>query len=174
MLLDVDKYESYGLNPTDTAIEKRLEAVESFIRRHTNNNFQVRGVRFEAKTSGGVLLGEHPHIKVGDTVQITQNDLNEGVYTVRAVKDGVTALSSELFDTEFNRVTLVRYPEDVIRGAVGMIKYEDVRPKEKAGIASEALSRHSVSYAQMAEGNSLAGYPLEVISFLKPYMRAWF
>lgn len=174
MLLAVEKYEDYGLTADEEVTTRRLEAVESFIRSYTNNSFQVRGARFEAETSGGVLLGASPHIKAGDTVQITQNSLNEGVYTVTSVEGGVTALAVALFDDDFNRVTLVRYPADVIEGAVGILKYEDARPKDKAGIASETLSRHSVSYAQAPNGIGLAGYPPEVVGFLKPYMRPWF
>lgn len=174
MLLAVSKYEEYGLTADEDVTTRRLEAVESFIRSYTNNNFQVRAARFEAETKNGVLMGTSPHIKKGDTVQITRNDLNRGVYTVKSVEDGKTALTVPLFDDDFNRVTLVRYPADVIEGAVGIIKYEDARPKEKAGIASETLSRHSVSYAQATEGSSIAGYPLEVVGFLKPYMRPWF
>lgn len=174
MLLAVSEYEDYGLTADEEVTTRRLAAVESFIRSYTNNSFQVRAARFEAPTSGGVLLGASPHIKAGDTVQVTQNDLNCGVYTVKSVEGGKTALTASLFDDDFNRVTLVRYPADVIEGAVGILKYEDARPKEKAGIASETLSRHSVSYAQASQGSSIAGYPLEVVGFLKPYMRPWF
>ena len=91
-----------------------------------------------------------------------------------SVEDGVTALTVPLFDDDFNRVTLVRYPSDVIEGAVGILKYEESKPKEKAGIASETISRHSVSYAQAAQSGPFAGYPPEVTAFLKPHMRPWF
>lgn len=174
MLLAADQYAEYGLNPEDAALPKRLEAVESRIRAFTNNPFQVRAARFEAETKGGVLMGASPHIKAGDTVQVSRNSLNDGVYTVESVEDGKTKLTVPLFDDDFNRVTLVRYPADVIEGAVGILKYEEAHPREKAGIASETLSRHSVSYAQIAQGGTFAGYPPEVMAFLKPHMRPWF
>ena len=145
MLLDTSQYMNYGLNPNDSDVTRRLQAVEAMIRKVTNNPFQVRAARFEAETRNGVLMGASPHIKAGDTVQVSRNSLNDGVYVVKSVEDGVTTLTVPLFDDDFNRVTLVRYPADVIEGAVGIIKYEDARPKEKAGIASETLSRHSVS-----------------------------
>ena len=174
MLLAIEQYAAYGLDPKDKTLPARLEAVEAAIRKVTNNPFQVRGARFEAHTKNGVLMGASPHIKAGDTVHVTQNSLNDGVYTVKYVDDGRTALNVPLFDDDFNRVTLVRYPADVIEGAVGIVKYENARPKEKAGIASETLSRHSVSYAQVAQSGIFAGYPPEVMAFLKPHMRPWF
>ena len=176
MLLSINQYEEYGLDPNDSTLARKLRSVESRIRSHTNNPFQVRAIRFEAASSNGVLLGVHQHMKAGDTVHVTVSDLNEGVYTVKKVEDGVTALDRDLFDDAVNRVTLVRYPEDVIDGAVGILEYEASRPAKKADVTSESLSRHSVSYdtSGNAQGGLFAGYPLRVIGFMKPYMRPWF
>ena len=51
-----------------------------------------------------------------------------------------------------------------------MIGY-DIDNEGRDGVASESLSRHSVSYVALGSGNSIAGYPTHVTSFLKPYRR---
>lgn len=74
----------------------------------------------------------------------------------------------------YNREThSIVYPPDVKIGVINMINY-DLTVREKAGIASESISRHSVSYADQSDNNSDAGYPKSVIGFLKPYMKARF
>ena len=178
MLLNPSQYEEYGLDPSDKSLARKLRSVESRIRAHTNNPFQVRAIRVEAASSDGVLLGVHQHMRVGDTVQISASDVNDGLYVIEEIdKDTRTVkLDTELFDSGFNRATLVRYPEDVIDGAVGIIEYEAARPAKKADVSSESLSRHSVSYdaSGNAQNGLFAGYPLRVIGFMKPYMRPWF
>lgn len=178
MLLNPSQYEEYGLDPSDKALARKLRSVESRIRAHTNNPFQVRAIRVEAASSEGLLLGFHQHMKVGDTVQVSASDVNDGLYAIVEVdhEKHTAKLDRELLDSDFNRVTLVRYPEDVIDGAVGIIEYEASRPAKKAGVSSESLSRHSVSYdtSGNAQSGLFAGYPLRVIGFMKPYMRPWF
>lgn len=178
MLLRPEQYEEYGLDPADKALPRKLRSIESRIRAHTNNPFQVRAIRVEAASSGGMLLGVHRHMGVGDTVQISASDVNDGLYVVEGIdREARTAkLDRELLDSGFNRATLVRYPEDVIGGAVGILEYEESRPAEKADVASESLSRHSVSYDTSggAQNGLFAGYPLRVTGFMRPYMRPWF
>lgn len=178
MLLRLDQYEDYGLDPADKALPRRMLSVESRIRSHTNNRFQVRSVRVEAPSSEGILMGVHQRMSAGDTVQVSASDVNDGLYVIESIDwDARTAtLDRELADCGLNRVTLVRYPEDVIEGALGILEYEAARPVEKADVSSESLSRHSVSYdkSENAKGSLFAGYPLRVIGFMKPYMRAWF
>ena len=65
----------------------------------------------------------------------------------------------------------VEYPADVKMGAINMLAW-DVNFREKSGIASETISRHSVSYSD--QKNNTKGYPDNVISFLHPYMKARF
>lgn len=177
MLLKVSEYQDNGLDPSDKSLPSKLAVIEARIRRHTNNPFQVRGARFEAETKNGVLMGASPLIKKGDTVHVTQSDLNEGVYTVTDVFGGKTYLDAKLLDDAFNRVTLVRYPVDVVEGALGILAYEESRPvADTAGVASESLSRHAISYDTSGNETSgeFAGYPKRVVAFLKPYRRARF
>ena len=174
MLIPTEEYARYGLDATDAGLPKRLDAIEHTIRTVTRNRFQVRGARIEAASEGGVLLGAFPLIGVGDTVQLTCSAANDGLYVVRAVGEGIMRFDRELADEPRNRVTLVRYPADVVMGAVGMLEYDLAAPKRNAGIASETLSRRSVTYRAPGAADSFAGYPLEVTAFLRPYMRACF
>lgn len=178
MLLNPSQYEEYGLDPADKALPRKLRSIESRIRAHTNNPFQVRAIRVEAAVLNGELMDAHQHMKVGDTVQISASDVNDGLYVIEEIDRGArkTKFDLELLDSDFNRATLVRYPEDVIEGAVGILEYEASRPVKKAGVASESLSRHSVSYdtSGNAQSGLFAGYPLRVTGFMKPYMRPWF
>ena len=65
------------------------------------------------------------------------------------------------------------YPADVKMGVVYMLKW-DLENRDKVGIASETISRHSVTYFNMDGDNSTMGYPKSLLGFLKPYMRARF
>ena len=46
--------------------------------------------------------------------------------------------------------------------------------RQKVGIKQEALSRHSVTYYDQDVNNSVLGYPVSLLGFLKPYMKARF
>lgn len=65
------------------------------------------------------------------------------------------------------------YPMDVKLGAVNMINWE-LTNREKVGVASETISRHSVTYFDLSGENSTMGYPKALLGFLRPYKRARF
>lgn len=46
--------------------------------------------------------------------------------------------------------------------------------RDKVGVASETLSRHSVTYFAQDAGNQLMGYPVTLLGFLKPFTKARF
>ncbi len=65
------------------------------------------------------------------------------------------------------------YPMDVKMGVVNLLKWEfDMR--NKVGIASESISRHSVTYVDQTGANTVIGYPVALMGFLKPYKKARF
>lgn len=66
------------------------------------------------------------------------------------------------------------WPPDIKMGVVKLIEYDLSGAAEKAGIASEALARHTVTYEAGTAENRPMGYPVELVAFLKPYMRARF
>lgn len=65
------------------------------------------------------------------------------------------------------------YPMDVKMGAVNMMKWE-LNNRDKVGVSSETISRHSVTYFDMSAANSSMGYPKSLLGFLLPYKRARF
>lgn len=68
---------------------------------------------------------------------------------------------------------VINYPADVKMGVVNLLKWE-FTSRDKAGVASETISRHSVTYRSDTETNYLNGYPASLMGFLKPYMKARF
>lgn len=82
-------------------------------------------------------------------------------------------LDKDLLDESTVLVTKVEYPVDVQMGVVNMLKW-DLENREKVGIQSETISRHSVTYFNMDGDNSALGYPKSLTGFLKPYMKARF
>lgn len=160
-----------GLDPI--SLQRKLEAVEVLIRAYTNNNFQVRAGRFEAASEGAALYGFSQYIKTGDTVEISKTCVNDGLYVVQSVRDGITTVDRELFPVDHNLVTLVRYPADVVDGVINMLVWE-ADNRQKVGIKSETISRHSVTYYDQDANNSVMGYPVSLLGFLKPYIKARF
>lgn len=151
----------------------KLDALESLVRSYTNNNFQNRSMRIEAPASGGVLLGHSPYFKVGDTVQISQSMVNDGLYEIKEITETTIAVNGDLFDFPVNTVTKVIYPADVRKGVLDLLMWEK-NNRHKVGIKSETLSRHSVAYYDQDSNNQTMGYPVSLLGFLKPYMRARF
>lgn len=67
----------------------------------------------------------------------------------------------------------IHYPADIKLGVIEMLKW-DLTSREKTGIASESLSRHSVSYQALDGTNTINGYPAIMMGFLRPYMMPYF
>ena len=156
-------------NIPDEQLTVMCEGIEDFIRQYTNNNFIVKNVTFNTPSLNGKLDTVSPLFKVGDTVLISNSKYNNGVYVINDL-DGT--LDKELFDDDNNKVTLVKYPPSIKLGVVKLLQY-NAKMDSKVGISSESLSRHSVSYAQPSS-DSIGGYPANLMSFLKPYMKARF
>lgn len=154
-------------------LKKKLNAVELLIRSYTHNNFQNRYVRFCGESSENKVFGHSPFLKIGDTVQITQSSVNDGLYMITEITDSYVTFDSDIFDTHSNLVTKVEYPEDVQQGVIELMTWE-VKNRQKVGIKSETLSRHSVSYYDQDANNQVMGYPVALLGFLKPYIKARF
>ena len=160
----------------DQALEVRLQALEHSIRAYTNNNFQIRALRAvaSAMSEGQQLItAAHNPFKPGDTLQITDSELNAGLFTVKAVEDGIITVNEELYDEAGVVITKVWYTADVKLGVANMLKWQ-LDNGDKIGVASETLSRHSVTYFNMDGDNSTMGFPKALLGFLKPYMKARF
>ena len=175
MIMTVNKLREYiTTDKTDSVLEDMLQALELLIRKHTNNNFQKRAYRKVTDIIGGrFVCDELVPFKVGDTIQVSESALNEGLYTVKTIDNAVFTVNEDVVDENNLLVTKIEYPKDVQMGVVNMIKW-DLENRSKVGIQSETISRHSVTYFNMDGDNSSLGYPKSLIGFLKPYMRARF
>lgn len=169
MIVSIEELKVFSefANMTDTQLTLMCEGVEDFVRQYTNNTFVNRNITFNTPSSNGKLDTLSPLVKVGDSVLISNSQYNDGVYVVNS-EDGT--LDKELLDCD-NKVTLIQYPNAVKLGVIKMLQY-NARMDSKVGIASESISRHSVSYTQ--SNDTVGGYPSSLTSFLKPYMKARF
>lgn len=176
MIMSVEElklYISTGETP-DEVLEAKLQALELMIRSYTNNNFQKRAYRRTADIVGGLFVVEAlTPFKAGDTIQVTESRFNEGLYTVKDADDSTFTVNEDVVDEADVLVTKVEYPADVKLGVANLMKW-DLEKRDKVGIQSETISRHSVTYFSMDGDNSSMGFPKSLMGFLKPYMKARF
>ena len=156
-------------NATDDLIISKLKAIEAVIRAYTNNNFQQRGIRFVGRSEDTRLYGSPEFFKVDDTVQISESRVNDGLYQVIRIDTDHIELDKSLATAEFNLVTKVKYPPDVVQCAVDLYVWKQ-NMGEKIGIKSETISRHSVTYEDSA--TLFMGYPVGILNGLKLYKKA--
>lgn len=170
MILTIEELRGYvQTDKTDEEIALFLDAIERLIRKHTNNSFQNRAVRCLSAIRAGVIETPSEYFKVGDTVQISGNALNDGLYVI----ESGMRLHPAPFDSDENLITKVVYPPEIKMGVVNLVKWDDDN-RGKVGISSETISRHSVTYASMDGSNTEIGFPAALLGFLKPHMKARF
>lgn len=173
MIMTTDELKIYiETDLNDDVLKMKLEALELKIRAYTNNNFQIRSIRTECSIISGVTNRGLTLFKPGDTVEITESFYNNGLHIVKTSGDTLT-FNDVLTDEEHCLVTKVAYPMDIKLGAVSLMKW-DLERHDKAGVASESISRHSVTYFNMEGDNSIMGYPRSLMGFLEPYRKARF
>jgi hypothetical protein len=160
-------------NLEDSVLEGKLQALELLIRKYTNNNFQKRSIRVVCPVMAQKLYLKTNLLKIGDTVQISDSIYSDGIYVIKEMDNEFVMLDADLIDESMVMVTKVEYPIDVVMGVVNMLKW-DLENREKVGIQSETISRHSVTYFNMDGDNSIMGFPKSLLGFLKPYMKARF
>lgn len=174
MIISVDEVKKYiETELDDSVLEAMLQALESLIRKYTNNNFQNRFMRFSCPVMAQKLFSDFPYIAAGDTIQISESIFNNGLYTIKEIDGNMITLNKGLYDENKVLVTKIEYPTDVKLGVVNMLRW-DLEHRNKVGIQSETISRHSVTYFNMDGDNSTMGYPKSLLGFLKPYMKARF
>lgn len=177
MIMSVSEFKAFTpADMEDAVIEAKLQALELLIRKYTNNNFQDRNRRFVAPVDAVTGFQYASGLfKVGDTVQVSGSHYNDGLYTVKAVDmdNGHIGVNEELVSEPEAVITKILYPMDVKMGVMNMLKW-DMENRDKVGVQSETISRHSVTYFNMDGDNSIMGYPKSLLGFLKPYMKARF
>lgn len=157
----------------DDLITRKLSVIEHAIRKHTNNNFQNRLVRFNASVEDGTIKGSSPYLKSLDTIEISDG-VNKGIYTVISLDNGIKTIEP-LYDYPMQLITKIEYPIEVIEGAIDLLDWELLKQgKELTGVASESISRHNVSYVQRTNDNTVNGYPIELFNFCNEYKKARF
>ena len=175
MIITVEELRRYiSTDEEDQALAGRLQALELLIRGYTNNNFQVRGLHCECDISGVTFISDtFTPFEVGDTVQVSGSAKNNGLYTVKTVTDTTFTVDEKTYDDFDVYVVKVAYPADDKMGVVNLLKWE-LNNRDKVGVQSESISRHSVTYYNMDGDNSIMGYPKSLMGFLQPYMKARF
>lgn len=178
MILTIEELRKFvNTDADDLVLAEKLRALELLIRAYTNNNFHARPFKAiaVAVADGGILLCKEPvPFRVGDTLQITDSEMMQGeLVTVQAVEGGKVFVHEELYDESGIVITKVKYPADVKMGVANMLKWE-LDNRDKVGVASESISRHSVTYFNMDGDNTVMGFPKSLLGFLKPYRKARF
>lgn len=168
-----DLRKNFDCNLSDEQLLVKLSAMEALVRSYTHNNFQLREIRSQSEIEDNRILTPPQYVEVGDTIQISESLLNNGIYTVTDISESGMLVTERLIDCRTNLVTKVCYPPDVGEGVINLLKWE-MQNRDKVGIQSEKISRHSVTYFNMDGDNSVMGYPRSLLGFLKPYMKARF
>lgn len=174
MIISVDTLKNvYGIYKDENTelVEAKLESLESLIRLYTNNNFQNRNIRIECPSIDNYLIASPTYLKVGDTVQISNSKINDGLYVIKEISSNTIKLDRELYNADYNMVTKVEYPKAVISTVVNILQWDE-KYGSKMGIQSESIGRHSVSYFAQNDQNSLGGYPIHLFNPLKQFMMA--
>lgn len=154
---------------------RRMAAIEAAIRSNTNNNFQQREIRVTADIVNGKIKGTNPNLRVDDTVMISKG-VSKGLYTIKSINDGEIEVNEPIFDSKNNIITKVFYPADVIQGCLELLDWDmsEAAEKVRAGVQSETISRHSVSYGNLSDTATLSAYPSYLLGFLTPYRKPTF
>lgn len=186
MLITVEELRKYiNTEETDEMLAAKLSALELTIRRYTNNNFQSRGFRVTADIRAGVFTSEALiPFEVGDTIMVSGSDLqSDCIATVTEVNDLTFTTDGDWADDDDVLVTKVVYPIDVKLAAANIIDWQlrnqavNSGDKSQAPVASETISRHSVTYATDATEADLSvdfGVPKKLVACLKLYKKARF
>lgn len=149
MIMTVDELKKYvNTEEKDSVLEAKLQALELLIRKYTNNNYQDRNRRFVAPVDAVTGFQYASELfKVGDTIQVSESRYNDGLYTIKAVDmdNGHIEVNEELVSEPVAMVTKVVYPMDIKLGVANMLSW-DLNNRDKVGVQSETISRHSVTY----------------------------
>ena len=157
----------------DQTLEDKLRGLELLIRGHTHNHFTVKHTGRLADIVGGTFdLDEAADFEPGDTVLVS-GIRNTGLFTVATATGATFTVNEKTYDEIDAYVVKVEYPMDVKMGVVNLMKWEQER-REKVGVQSETISRHSVTYTDQTADNTIMGYPAALMGFLQHYMQARF
>lgn len=184
MIMTVQKLRQYiDTDLPDAILESKLKSIELSIRNATNNNFQKRNFRVVCPVIGQMLYVNTPFFSVGDTVEISKSKFNDGIYVITEVQEDFIKLDRRLMDESDVMATIVEYPEDVVQGAVDMLRWK-IRNESasngdtsKMDVQSETLSRYSVTYKTDSTESDISeafGVPKKLVAFVDHHRKARF
>lgn len=106
------------------------------------------------------------HVDTGETDAVLRDWLE-------AMEEMIHRYTNNNFRKYLGQDGAIHYPADIKMGVVNLMRWE-LGNREKMGVASETISRHSVTYFDVTADNSIMGYPASLRGFLRPYMKARF
>lgn len=111
----------------------------------------------------------------GLTPQISVSD-EYIAFWLEGIEKAIQAETNNGFERYRGEDGEIEYPADIKLGVLELYKYAQsgIAEKAKQGIASETISRHSVSYQAPTKAETIAGYPASLMGFIDPYRRARF
>lgn len=176
MLISVDELKalySDFKDVDDNLLKRKLNVIESTIRAYTHNNFQNRQVRCICSANNNILTYQKGNwlFRENDTIQLNDGGLNDGLYVISKLTTNNIGLDETLYSSDEVIVTKIQYPLDVIEGAINLLKWDVFERDNHEGIASESISRHSISYVNYDASNTINGYPSKLFGFCTPYVR---
>lgn len=173
MLLSIDAAKELK----HTVTQEELDGLEATIRGITNNKFQnikIRYQKFEVKNENELVFSKQPvFLRQGDTIEISQTDVNDGLFVIKSLQDNTIILRDcQLFNGLFKAgfITKIEYPKDIIMGVQKLLQYSN-KMGNKVGIKSESVSRMSIQYYDVNAGDNVEGYPSALFSFLNKHKK---
>lgn len=162
----IDKFKEYNIED----IERKLKKIEYAIRSYTHNKFLFKNIRFYAEIENNIIFLDTQYIKQNDTVLI-KNEFCNDIFTISEIVENGLKVKEDIINSKNNLIVKVIYPFDVIEGALDVLEW-DFKMRNKVGIKSETLSRHSTTYYDNDSNNTVNGYPVSLFGFLKSYRKA--
>ncbi|MCR8704179.1 hypothetical protein [Weissella cibaria] len=172
MIISLD--DAKAIDPNITQAD--LNGFETAVRALTNNKFQNHSVVSKGVTvslNNKLTVTSTFGLRVGDTVELVDSKVNDGLYVIAALTDTtVTLQDTDLFNGEFKKASMIKveYPDDIKVGIKKLIQY-DVKMADKVGIKSETISRMSTTYYDATAAENVNGYPSAYMSFLDKYRK---
>lgn len=167
-------YSDYDFSKfTDERIRRKLEAIEQLVIEYTNNHFYNRDIKTDCTVDyNNTLQGNFKAFNDGDTVELYNKSTSLGLFVIQEKNDDTSVvLDSPFVEIDDMKMVKVEYPTAIVEGCIDLLNYDlNVKNINKLGVASESISRHSVSYVTRNDSNMAMGYPSELLTFLKPYM----
>lgn len=177
-VLVTDRFTATGTG-TDAVYSTYLFGEGAFLSCDKNNYENQYTTNYDPEASAGIdkfytKQGKvlHPNGLSLAVDQIAKESPTYGLYTITEIGEDFIRVNQELYKST-NLITKVEYPADVRAGVLELLKW-DIKNRPKTGVKSETLSRYSVTYFDQDANNQVMGYPVALLGFLKPYIKARF